>query len=150
MVVFDLDGTICDIEHRLHYIQREKKDWDTFHALHTYDLPRIDVVEKFDQHLKTEEIIAFFTGRPYKHWETTTGWLKKHLPNAFFPTSIALILEMRSDTDRRPDTEVKADMLSKYANGYDIIKIYEDRPSVIRMYREKGFEVEDVGNGVEF
>jgi len=32
----------------------------------------------------------------------------------------------------------------------DIVKVYDDRPSVIRMWREKGLEVEDVGAGVEF
>jgi len=30
-VIFDLDGTLCDITHRLHFIEGDNKDWDGFY-----------------------------------------------------------------------------------------------------------------------
>lgn len=40
-VVFDLDGTLSNIDHRLHYIQRppSEKDWAAFFAACENDLP---------------------------------------------------------------------------------------------------------------
>lgn len=38
----------------------------------------------------------------------------------------------------------------KYLTGLEILKVFDDRPSVIRMWRENGLLVEDVGNGEEF
>ncbi len=37
--VFDIDGTLADITHRLHFIQGEKKDWDAFFAACIDDAP---------------------------------------------------------------------------------------------------------------
>lgn len=28
--VFDIDGTLADLTHRLHHIQKQPKDWDAF------------------------------------------------------------------------------------------------------------------------
>jgi len=30
--IFDIDGTLADVSHRLHYITGETKDWDAFFA----------------------------------------------------------------------------------------------------------------------
>jgi len=30
LYVFDLDGTLADLKHRIHYIKGQVKDWDTF------------------------------------------------------------------------------------------------------------------------
>jgi hypothetical protein len=57
---------------------------------------------------------------------------------------------MRRKGDKRQDTDVKSDIYNRYLKQYDIVRVFDDRPSVIRMWREKGLEVEDVGNGEEF
>lgn len=31
-VIFDLDGALCDISHRLHHIKNGNKNWDAFFA----------------------------------------------------------------------------------------------------------------------
>jgi FMN phosphatase YigB (HAD superfamily) len=34
--IFDIDGTLADISHRLHFIQQEPKDWRGFYSeMHT-------------------------------------------------------------------------------------------------------------------
>jgi len=83
---------------------------------------------------------------------------------------------VRKDKDYRPDTEVKAEMLEiirspdvKFpgyppdpdpsvgrvfatgnSKGFNPVMAFDDRPSVIRMWKEHGLTVADVGNGVEF
>lgn len=55
---------------------------------------------------------------------------------------------MRREGDMRPDTEVKQSFLDVYFPDKTVInKVYDDRPSVIRMWRENGLDVEDVGKG---
>lgn len=29
-VIVDIDGTVADLRHRIHFIEGEKKDWDSF------------------------------------------------------------------------------------------------------------------------
>ena len=43
--IFDIDGTLADCSHRLHYISGENKDWDTFYKECVNDKPIMDVVE---------------------------------------------------------------------------------------------------------
>lgn len=42
--VFDLDGTLCNCDHRLHYIKNKPKRWDLFFAGIPLDPPCEDVV----------------------------------------------------------------------------------------------------------
>ena len=58
---------------------------------------------------------------------------------------------MRRGTDKRPDTEVKKQILDTYFPDKSVIHtVIDDRPSVIRMWREQGLKVIDVGEGIEF
>lgn len=57
---------------------------------------------------------------------------------------------MRDAGDKREDTIVKSEIYDKYLKDLNIINIYDDRPSVIRMWRAKGLNVVDVGQGIEF
>ena len=57
---------------------------------------------------------------------------------------------MRPSNNSRPDHEVKAKIFDDYLSGMKIKLVIDDRPSVIRMWKEKGLEVLDVGDGHEF
>src|SRR3546814_18462244 len=49
---------------------------------------------------------------------------------------------MRAAGDFRPDTEVKRELLHAVQNqGYDVRFVVDDRPSVIRMWKEEGLTV---------
>lgn len=37
--IFDIDGTLADCSHRLHHIQKQPKDWDSFFAACMDDQP---------------------------------------------------------------------------------------------------------------
>ena len=52
---------------------------------------------------------------------------------------------MRSDKDFRKDTIVKSEMLDKMrVDGFDPVLVFDDRPSVIAMWHDRGLKVMDV------
>ena len=59
---------------------------------------------------------------------------------------------MRKEGDYRSDTIVKEEMYNQMlVDGYKPTMVFDDRPSVLRMWRELGsLTVIDVGLGVEF
>ena len=45
VALFDLDGTLADINHRLHFVQNGNKNWDAFYAACPSDGPKHDIIE---------------------------------------------------------------------------------------------------------
>lgn len=43
--IFDIDGTLADLSHRLHFIQKKPADWDGFFAACSDDAPIPEVIE---------------------------------------------------------------------------------------------------------
>lgn len=148
VVICDIDGTVGDLSHRLHHIKKDNptpEDYAKFYSdeevlkdgYHAHVCQRV-----IQEHLEGRTII-FVSGRSDVCRESTEEWLK----GTGIPYSALL---MRSEGDRRPDTQVKKDFLRQVLSGYNIVRVYDDRPSVIRMWREDGLEVVDCGDGVEF
>jgi predicted kinase len=145
VVVCDLDGTLCDIGHRRHFVQSTPKDWKGFFDGLSKDKLRLDVVEKMaDQSLNGAHLILV-SARPETYRQQTEKWLKDNGFDGVYTTLI-----MRDAHDSRQDTVVKEEIFNRYLKELKIIKVFDDRPSVIRMWREKGLDVVDVGNGLEF
>lgn len=144
-VLCDIDGTIADITHRLKYGGGETKDWKMFFSLMSEDTVREEVRKKLHDFHTNGFTIIFVTARPEDYREETTRWLDNH------GLSFAWTLIMRRSNDKRPDTEVKQQILDTYfPDKSQIHLVIDDRPSVIRMWRENGLTVDDVGKGVEF
>lgn len=144
VIICDLDGTLCDIKHRLHHVQEGKKDWQAFFVGIPKDTLRSEVakqIHKLQEETKAEIILV--SARPENYRTITEEWLQKR-------SVPYMTLIMRRAGDKRPDTEVKEEIYEKYLKRLDIVKVFDDRPSVIRMWREKGLDVEDVGDGIEF
>lgn len=38
-IIVDLDGTLCNAEHRKHYVEAKKKDWKSFYNGIAQDKP---------------------------------------------------------------------------------------------------------------
>lgn len=143
VVVCDIDGTLADIKHRLHYVNGEKKDWKGFFGAMDKDTVRKDVAGMItvDQNKGAE--IVFVSARSEDYRKETKAFLKK----AGFEENLLL---MRPFNDKRDDTFVKEQIYRKYLERLNIIKVYDDRPKVIRMWRGLGLTVVDVGDGIEF
>lgn len=146
LLISDLDGTLCDITHRLSFVKQDPKDWKSFFAGIKDDKLREDVNNQIVSKMNSGKALlpVFISARPDTYREETELWLRA---NKVYPH---FTLIMRREGDKRPDTEVKKDMYETYLKHYPIDCIFDDRPSVIRMWKELGLNVIDVGQGIEF
>lgn len=145
VVLCDLDGTLCNIKHRLHHVKGDKKkDWDSFFAGIAQDTLNTDVHLMLNDYRAKGRKIFFISARPEKFRMVTEQWL------AWNGATPYEALFMRANSDARPDTEIKSAMYDKYFSRLPVEAVIDDRPSVIRMWQNKGLNVVDVGEGVEF
>lgn len=140
-IIFDMDGTLADINHRRHFVERKPKDWNSFYEGMIGDTP-IQPVVMMAQLLKSAgHRIIIATGRPSKYNNITLQFLQYN----DIPYDAAYL---RTDKDYRPDTVVKENMLRKMRlNGYDPTIAFDDRKSVVEMWRANGLFVFQVDEG---
>lgn len=145
IIICDIDGTIADLTHRLHYVKGDTKDWDSFFAYVISDAFRFDVWRQVIEDAGTYNAeVVFVSGRSDTTRQATTDWLRSHTGLNDFK------LIMRQSWDKRDDTVVKREIYDKYLSRMRVVKVYDDRPKVIRMWRDLGLDVVDVGTGEEF
>ena len=141
--VFDLDGTIADISHRLHFVKGKPKNWPAFFDACDGDSPVewiVGLMKALDEGVLLEEdTILILSGRSNAVRGKTERWLKKH----GVPYDQLL---MRPEANYRPDEELKLDMLMMWLNSNelyaeDVKFIVDDRQKVVDMWRANGFNV---------
>lgn len=141
VVVSDLDGTLADIEHRLHWIHREDPDWTAFFLACGDDLPiRNTITVLRTLHAAGYEVVIA-SGRGDVARQETILWLARHgVPYD------RLIL--RRVGDDRHDDEVKTEMVREHGlDPADTLVVLEDRASVVQVWRRMGFHVFQVADG---
>lgn len=142
IVVCDIDGTIANIEHRLHHAKKEPKDWKSFFSEMDKDTVREDVKAEIKKCEEEGYDIVFVSARPEDYREQTEKWLLDNMGYNF--------VLMRQKGDKRDDTIVKQEIYDKYLKHHNVVRVYDDRPKVIRMWMSNGLQVIDCGMGVEF
>lgn len=143
--LFDIDGTVADLTHRLHHIQREHgpKDWDSFFSACGDDAPIPHMCELARVLMLDTQRVLFVSGRSEVVRTETLIWLHKHIE--YVPS---MFLYMRPAGDHRPDNIVKRELLARIrADGYDPIMAFDDRDQVVAMWRENGIPCAQVAPG---
>lgn len=132
-VIFDIDGTLADVAHRLHILTETPKNWDAFFAACCDDAVHAATARLFYWIRDIVRLPVFdFSSRPERTRALTEEWLKK---NDLMPVHVFL----RKDKDHRPDPMVKRQMLDELTTqGFRPIFVVDDRPDVVRMWRENG------------
>lgn len=143
-VIFDLDGTLADCEHRRHFIRRKKKDFDAFYAAMGEDGRNEAVCELAAMYAgHPDYFLVICTGRPEKYRAITKQWL---LDNEIEYHH----LYMRPD-DRLydKDCDVKRDMLRRIEEDSwtPPTVAVDDRDQVVKMWREEGLTCLQVVEG---
>lgn len=146
IVLCDLDGTLCDIKHRLKYAKGEEKNWTKFFEGIPGDGLRTSTLNIIQQAYSRGHKIFFVSARPEDYRVATIDWLKENLPPDFVYSGLI----MRRSHDKRDDVIVKQELYDKYFKRFKIEFVVDDRPSVIEMWRKNGLEVIDVGDGIPF
>lgn len=140
-VIFDIDGTISDSAHRVKYAA--EKDWKTFFKLMPLDNPKLEIVEILVMYHASDYDILLVTGRGEEHREATVAWLGKH-----GILSLVRQIYMRPLKDFRADTEIKKEIYySQIEPHYKVSSIFEDRSSVVNMWRSLGLTCLQVDEG---
>ena len=130
-VIFDIDGTLSNPEHRLHYLTGANKDWDAFLSACGEDAPYSEMIRLCNV-VARSFIIMLVTGRSEKFRKMTEDWLEKHKVRYDG-------LYMRPDGDFRPDHVIKSEILDRLlAAGHEIDFVVDDRQSVVDMWRSRG------------
>lgn len=147
-IIFDIDGTLADISHRLPFIQGEKKDWEGFYGAMDKDQPIYEMVLLlrvllFTTLTDTEYEVVFVTGRPEKYRAKTMKWLSNvaHIEN------LNERLFMRKDGDFRQDYVIKREIVEELRKQGSIRMAFEDRDQVVKMYRDLGIRCLQVAYG---
>lgn len=140
--LWDLDGTLANLEHRLHFIKQDKPDWDGFFKACGEDEAIQENIGLF-QDLKTLGHVCWIvSGRSDAVRETTEAWLDA---NFVFHDK----LFMRKAGDHRPDTQIKKEILDSFTQSdRSLIKgVFDDRASVVKMWRNEGLTCYQVADG---
>lgn len=133
LVVFDIDGVLADVAHRLHHIARRPKDWPAFFAAAHADPPLARGVDLALELAETHPVL-YLTGRPESLREVTQTWLDTHgLP--------AGGLVMRRRGDYRPARVMKLERLRALAGTHPVHTVVDDDPAVVTVLAEAGFPV---------
>ena len=160
IVIFDIDGTIADANHRKHFIEGKPKNWNAFLSACEHDDPIPQTIEILRMLHDSGKIIVFFTGRSDKHRQETVRWLRRYV----FPDvswDINNYLYMREDGDFRCDAVVKQDLLDHLKDEYKIDQppyfeneeiftiwgCFDDRKVVTEMWNRNKIFCFDVAQG---
>ncbi|MEX2535054.1 MAG: HAD family acid phosphatase [Trueperaceae bacterium] len=141
-IICDLDGTLADIEHRVHHIRGGRpRDWDAFFQACPDDLPIHNTIHLVQRLHEVGFCVLIVSGRSDLVRAETEEWLEKHE----VPYDRLL---MRRDMDHRSDTIVKAEMVDELGIGpEDVLMVLDDRNKVVDMWRERGFHTFQVAPG---
>lgn len=142
-VIFDLDGTLADCEHRVKHVRDGNRNWAAFHA----GIPDDGVMEPVAMIYRTmvanpDMRVFLLTGRNESDREITENWLYKHKLTGYDA------LHMKQKPHMK-DTEQKGAVLDMLVHTYGQmpVAVFEDRPRVVKMWNERGVFVFDVAQG---
>lgn len=133
-IIFDIDGTLADIRHRLHYVKNGARKWDKFFAECVNDTPYQNVSSVYNELAESDRefYMVLVSGRSDIVRKETMDWLDTHIIRYDE-------LHMRPEGDTRPDDIFKEEILDKLlAQGHDILCVFEDRQRVVDMWRRRG------------
>ena len=144
VVIFDLDGTLADITHRLHFVQNGNKQWDEFYAACPLDGPKDAIIELARMCDDAGHTIVISSGRSEIVRQQTVEWLAQHgiKHERLFMRPINCFM---------PDQALKKAWLDQGMFGPkdNILFVVEDRDRMVQMWRQQGLTCLQVDQWVE-
>lgn len=148
LVIFDLDGTLANIDARrkLSIKDNGKMDWDKFFdpANIDLDLPNDPVIQMAQLLKDSGKTIIIFSGRSKATKDATRNWLNRN--NVPFD-----VLKMRPTGHPwafMPDDKLKQTWLDDLVPDRNrIMCIFDDRDKVVKMWRDNGLTCFQVADG---
>jgi hypothetical protein len=133
-VICDIDGTLAKMNDRGPF------EWDKVGN----DLPVLPVMMVINALYEAGLKIILLSGRDACCAAQTTTWLNKYRVPYHE-------LHMREEGNMEADTIIKLGLYNEHVRDeYDVLAVFDDRPCMVRMWRQLGLYVFDCGNGIEF
>lgn len=134
-VIFDLDGTLADIEERRRLAAKEngKINWGVFFdpSNITLDKPIHRAIELCSALKSVGYNIAILSGRGEETRVATEEWLAQH--GVKYDK-----LRMRPVQNYEPDDDLKRQWLHEDFNKDQVLCVFDDRDKVVAMWRQEG------------
>jgi len=148
MIVFDLDGTLADCEHRRHLVNGTVRDaapnWAEFFARCVDDTPIWPVIHVLEHMYNGGEVLEIWSSRDYSVYLQTLEWLNRYLG----AKSRRIPLRMRPAGNTEPDTVIKERWLDEVLRqGLTVEMVFDDRAKVVEMWRRRGILCAQVALG---
>jgi hypothetical protein len=134
IVLFDIDQTLADNDHRLHYMGRDEVDWDEFEDQCIYDLPIWPSIMCAQAWKMMGKQIWVWSGRTERVRSQTEVWLR----NNGVPFE-QLLLRTKERVEKEPTELTKLRWLEDGPVPKDrVICAYDDDARVTRVLTERG------------
>lgn len=130
-VIFDLDGTIADVRHRVHFVRDGNRDYESFFAACVDDAPYQHVVDTLNVYVDAGHSVEIWSARDDKVRPETETWLSQVGINP------ELLTHMRAHGDTTEDATLKRYWLHQLTDNERPDLIYDDRQRVVDMWREE-------------
>ncbi|MDN5931361.1 MAG: hypothetical protein L0I24_09915 [Pseudonocardia sp.] len=132
--MFDVDGVLADVTHRLHHLRARPQRWERFFQAADRD-PLLDEGADRLRAALADHDVLYLTGRPERTRRLTERWLARH----YLPTGPLI---MREDHDTRPARWVKLEVLRRLAQEREIASMLDDDPAVVAVLEADGWPIE--------
>ena len=134
IAIFDIDGVLADVRHRLHYVSAKPHDWKQFFAAAPLDPLLAQGYALVKELAAAGHDIVYVTGRPEMCRVDTESWLAQHrLPSGE--------LWMRPARDRRPGPLVKGQLIARLATVRAVALVVDDDVDVLAHISAMGYPV---------
>ena len=147
-VIFDLDGTLADIEARRKLATKPngKLDWDIFFDPENIklDQPNHAVIKMAQILAESGHMIAIFSGRSKGTQFATKSWLNRHN----VPYHVIKMRPTGRDWMFKPDDQLKQNWLDDlFPDKSKIVCVFDDRNKVVDMWRKNDLTCMQVAPG---
>jgi predicted secreted acid phosphatase len=131
-IIVDLDGTLCNADHRRHHVESKPKNWKAFYDGMVDDHINAWCVRLVNAMASKGYQVLFVTGRPDNYRKQTEDWIA---PRLWSGSPIF----MRKEGDYRQDSIVKTQIYKEAIEPhYDVLFCIDDRKQVVDAWRALG------------
>jgi phosphoglycolate phosphatase-like HAD superfamily hydrolase len=141
IIVFDIDGTLANIQHRRTFVASKPKNWKAFTAGIPNDTPYEDIVALAQMFFALGNKVILCSGRGEESRDATEKQMKD------FGVDFNA-LYMRPAGDHRQDSIVKVELLAEIRKDFGNPWLwFDDRNQVVDAIRAEGVRVLQVAPG---
>ena len=135
LAIFDLDGTLINVDSVRHYVEGKYKNFDSFHNESLNCPPFENVINLINvMHSLSDVYIAIVTGREEKYRDVSEQWLS--INNVSYS-----VLLMRKNYDYRKNVIIKREIYESIEDSLSPFVAIDDTLDLRYMWKDIGFSL---------